>query len=177
VPEADRLTTGLTPVAGPGIRRLILGSLPSRLSIERQEYYGNPQNAFWRIMESLTGVEATAPYDQRVARLRAVGIGLWDVLHSSVRSGSLDAAIDPRSAVPNDIGSFLDTHRGIRLIGFNGRKSRELFDRRLARSLGDRLEGIELLDLPSTSPAHAAMSFDEKLAAWSALLVRPDSAM
>ena len=178
MPESgDSITTGLAPVACPGIHTLILGSLPSRLSVKRQQYYGNPQNAFWRIVEALVGIDSTASYDERVERLLNTGVGLWDVLHSSVRAGSLDAAIDLQSAVPNDIGHFLTRHDGIRRIGFNGRKAAQLFARFLMPALRDQLRGIALLDLPSTSPAHAAMPFDKKLAAWSELLARPDSAM
>ena len=164
------VTRGLSPVSGRGITRLVLGSLPSRLSVERQEYYGNPQNAFWRIVGTATGVAASQPYAERVDALVAAGVGLWDVLESSVRPGSLDADIDESTAVPNRLGEFLDANAGIRRIGFNGRKARHLFDRRVHETIAGRLVDIELVDLPSTSPAHAAMPFDEKLARWTDFL-------
>lgn len=169
VSDGNDLSPGLPPVSAPGIHTLVLGSLPSRLSIERQEYYGNPQNAFWRIMAELAGFDSQLPYAERESRLLAAGVGLWDVLASSVRPGSLDANIDLKTARPNDLVAFLDGHRKLRRIAFNGRKARQIFDKELSGSVEAERRGIGLLDLPSTSPAHAALSFDGKLNQWSAL--------
>ena len=156
-------------MAGRNIHTLVLGSLPSRLSIERQEYYGNPQNAFWRLMGDLFGAGREIAYPERARRLVDAGIGLWDVLHSSVRPGSLDADIDLSTATANDIDGFLAKHSGVVRIGFNGKKAEQLFRRRWPQGVTDSSRQIETVSLPSTSPAHAAMGYGEKLARWSVL--------
>jgi hypoxanthine-DNA glycosylase len=158
---------GFPPIARPEARILILGSLPGARSIAEQQYYAHPQNAFWRIMHDLFGIDGD--YASRCAQLTERGIALWDVLHSSVRPGSLDAAIQLDSAVTNDFAAFLAGHPKIRLIAFNGRKAEQLF----VRYVGDAVpeSRIPRIGLPSTSPAYAAMPFSGKLAAWRAALV------
>lgn len=155
-------SAGFPPIAGPDARILILGSLPGERSIREQQYYAHPQNAFWRIMNALYGIDGE--YEERAAQLRDRRIALWDVLHSSVRPGSMDADIRAETARPNDFAEFFARHEGIELIGFNGRKAEQLF-----RRFVDPLEiaaGIRRASLPSTSPAYASLSFSSKLAAW-----------
>ena len=166
-------SAGFAPVAGPAISTLILGSLPSRRSIAAGQYYGHPRNAFWPIMGELFDAGPDRPYPERTARLVAAGVGLWDVLASSVRPGSMDSAIEIGSATPNDFDAFLRGHPGVRRIFFNGRKAAELFAR--MRCLESRAGTIEYATLPSTSPAFAAMPFDEKLAQWSVVIPTSDA--
>lgn len=166
------LTTGLPPIADPGIRTLILGSLPSRRSLQLGQYYGHPQNAFWRIMDALLGAARDMPYEERKARLLGSQIGVWDVLHSSLRPGSMDADIDTATARPNDFSSFLEGHPQVYRVCFNGRKAAEMFRRTV--ELPEHLAGgLEFVDLPSTSPAYAAMPFEEKLGRWSIVIEPP----
>ena len=164
---------GFPPISGPDIHTLILGSLPSRKSLELRQYYGHPQNAFWRIMDRLFGAGRGLPYDERVRRLVAGRVGVWDVLSSSVRPGSMDSAIDMRSATANDFDRFLREHRSVRRICFNGRKAAELFERKVSLADDVRLAEVTLMQLPSTSPAHAAMPFEEKLDRWSVIVSPP----
>lgn len=141
---------------------MILGSLPSERSIEAGEYYAHPRNAFWPIMGELIG--ATGSYRQRCQSLIDGRIALWDVLSQSVRPGSLDADIQLHTARANDFSAFLVAHPGIRRICFNGRKAGQLFSRFVQLDPG--LGPFEYLPLPSTSPAHASMPFNEKLDCW-----------
>lgn len=160
------LAEGFPPVARPDARILILGSLPGQRSIAEQQYYAHPQNAFWRIMEALFGV--SGDYEQRCRQITENGIALWDVLHSSVRPGSMDADIQLQSASVNDFETFLVEHPDIRLIAFNGKKAEQLFGRLVgAEPAGPH---IRRRGLPSTSPAYASMSFSGKLTAWRAAL-------
>ncbi len=159
-------STGFPPIAGSDARILILGSLPSRCSLEVSQYYAHPRNAFWRIMEALVGAEGD--YPARCRALTAAGIAVWDVLQSSVRPGSLDADIRLDTARPNDFAAFFDRHPGVRRVGLNGRKAEELYRRLVLPEL--TLPAQELIALPSTSPAHAAMSFDKKLEIWRSML-------
>lgn len=156
---------GFPPVESPGARVLILGSLPGQASIDAQQYYAHPRNAFWPIMRELAG--ASGSYESRCASLMDSGIALWDVLQSSVRPGSLDASIRPGTAVANDFDVFFERQGAIRLVAFNGRKAEELF-RRFVQPVGS--DEYRFASLPSTSPAHAAMSLEHKLAAWRGIL-------
>ena len=155
-------SAGFPPVARPDARILILGSLPGDRSIRERQYYAHPQNAFWKIMAALYGIEGE--YEARTSQLCNQGVALWDVLHSSVRPGSMDADIRADTAKPNDFTEFFASHGDVELIAFNGRKAEQLFNRFV-----DPLEiatGIRRVGLPSTSPAYAALPFSGKLAAW-----------
>lgn len=167
---AEEPSTGFGPVSAPDAACLVLGSLPGRRSIEAGEYYANPRNAFWRIMGELAGARPGLSYELRLERLRQARIALWDVLESSVRPGSLDAAIRVDSAKPNDLAAFLATHPDIACICFNGQVAARLFGRCVANDARIAVSNVRLVTLPSTSPAHAAMSFEAKLARWSVAL-------
>jgi len=158
------------PIADAHARVLILGSLPGQVSLQRQQYYALPQNAFWKIMERLFGAGPALPYEERVQRLVRNGIALWDVCAAAQRPGSLDASIVHSSVVPNDLASFIETHPGIGLICFNGGKAAELYRRLVLPGLPATVRAIRYETLPSTSPAHAAMPFEEKLTRWAVVL-------
>ena len=158
---------GFPPVASADARSLILGSLPGARSIAEQQYYAHPQNAFWRIMRELFGI--TGDYETRCAQLNANGIALWDVLHSSIRPGSMDADIKSDTAAVNDFADFFSAHPNIRTVAFNGKKAEQLFTRFVVPDV--RIEGIRRVALPSTSPAYASMPFSGKLKLWRDALV------
>lgn len=157
---------GFSYVANRNARLLILGSLPGVRSIEEQQYYAQPQNTFWRIMGELFGASRELSYAQRLRKLRASGIALWDVAAAAERPGSLDSAIVHRSVEANDFGSFFETHRRIGLICFNGAKAAELYRRLVLPALDEPFASIPTQRMPSTSPAHAAMPYAKKLEAW-----------
>lgn len=161
------LSTGFPPVEDSDAAILILGSLPSQRSIAEQQYYGHPQNAFWRIMRELFGV--AGEYPARCRQLVELRIALWDVLESSFRPGSMDADISLSEAQANDFAAFFDGHESIRLIAFNGRKAEQLFGRFVdPLAIAD---DIPRVTLPSTSPAYASLSFSGKVASWRDALV------
>ncbi len=150
-----------------GARVLILGSMPGAASLAAQQYYAHPQNQFWRIIERIYGVPRTLPYPARLEGLTSNRLALWDVLESCVRPGSLDAAIEHASAVPNDahrtVARASRTSAGCAAMAppatgqCNGPSATEL-----ARDF----PRLDCLQLPSTSPAHAALRFQDKLLAW-----------
>ncbi|MBK8066111.1 MAG: DNA-deoxyinosine glycosylase [Rhodanobacteraceae bacterium] len=159
---AESLLHSFPPLVATGARLLILGSMPGAASLAAQQYYAHPRNAFWPILAAWCGVAADAPYSVRVDALARAGIALWDVLAQCRRPGSLDSAIDPLSAQPNAIGALLDAHPGIVRVCFNGGAAADLHGRH-------GLPGpprVELVRLPSTSPAHAGMPLAEKLRRW-----------
>jgi hypoxanthine-DNA glycosylase len=132
------------------------------MSLARGEYYAQPRNGFWPIMGRLVGAAPDLPYAQRLDRLRVARIALWDVCASGFRPGSLDAAILRDSVVANDFAAFFAAHPVIDAICFNGTTASALFSRHVAPSI----TAAERFTLPSTSPAHAAMPFTEKLRRW-----------
>jgi len=153
------------PVADRGARVLILGSMPGVASLRAGQYYAHPRNAFWPILATLLEWPDGLAYNERLVRLRRSGIALWDVLQSCIRPGSLDADIEEASIVPNDFAAFLACHDGIDRVFFNGSKAEQAFRRHVLPGL--RCDGrLACRRLPSTSPAHAARGFDEKLQAW-----------
>jgi hypoxanthine-DNA glycosylase len=164
---------GFPPVFAANAEILILGSMPGVRSLERQQYYAHPRNAFWPIMQALCGIDARSPYQQRLDELRAHRIALWDVIASCRRSGSLDQRIEAGSVVANDFAGLLAECRGIRRIGFNGAMAATAWRRHVAPALSGEAAAVSTVRLPSTSPAHAAMSFDDKLHAWRSALSLP----
>lgn len=153
------------PVIDDRSRVLILGSMPGKASLRAQQYYAHPRNLFWHFMELLLGVDRSLPYEARKQSLLDRGVALWDVLESCTRETSLDADIDPRTMVANDIVGLLDRHTSIQAICFNGAKSAAVFQRHTAAKLA-RPGAVVLHALPSTSPANASIPFDTKLEAW-----------
>jgi TDG/mug DNA glycosylase family protein len=167
VPEAGRLV-GFPAIATPSARVLILGSMPGAASLDAGQYYAHPRNAFWPIMRELLGLAADASYRARIAALREADLALWDVLHACQREGSLDGDIDAGSLEANDFGRFFRRHPRITHVFFNG-SSAERWFRRFASGLpADRV--VHYTRLPSTSPAHAALSMAAKTVAWHAAL-------
>ncbi|MGI9221858.1 MAG: DNA-deoxyinosine glycosylase [Woeseiaceae bacterium] len=166
LPDPMKQSSGFAPIVGNDAQLLVLGTLPSIRSILAAEYYAHPRNAFWRIMAEITG--ASGSYEQRCDALRQSGIAVWDVLASSVRPGSLDADIDMNSATVNDFDEFLTRYSSIECLCFNGQKAAKIFASRVS-SVATQSH-YQLTTLPSTSPAYAAMSFEEKLARWRAAI-------
>ncbi len=152
------------PVAAPDARVLVLGSMPGTRSLTAREYYAHRHNAFWPIMAELLGFSAEADYAVRTHALCASRVALWDVLKTCYREGSMDA--DIRDAVPNDFESFLEAHPAIDAVFFNGAKAEQVWRKRVAPHLPGRLLPRRQTRLPSTSPAYAAMKFEQKLERW-----------
>jgi hypoxanthine-DNA glycosylase len=171
-----RLSVGFPPIADAAARVLVLGSLPGRKSLEMEQYYAQPHNVFWKIMDALFGAGPALPYAERTRRLRACGVAVWDVLAAGEREGSLDSAIVRSTMVVNDFAGFFAAHPRIELICFNGATAAALFRRRVQPSLTPAWATIATHVLPSTSPAHAALRFEQKLARWSAALGGPETA-
>ena len=155
---------GLPPVISRHTRLLVLGSFPGVASLQAQQYYGHPRNHFWPILAALWQLDLMAmPYAQRLAELRRRGLGLWDVYASCRREGSLDQAIE--DAVGNDFATLRMRAPLLSDIVHNGNES--------ARAMKPLVAlGFSVHKLPSTSPANASWSFDEKLAAWRELFER-----
>lgn len=167
MPAAAPLCTSFPPILGRRPRVLVLGSMPGVRSLAEQRYYAHPRNLFWRVMDGLCGAGPCLPYEQRVARLRARGIAVWDVLKHCERPGSLDGAIVRASEVPNEIAALLASEKSIRAVACNGGKASEAFKRHVVPQLDvDVRSRITLEAMPSTSPAYAALDVSRKVSQW-----------
>ena len=156
------LKRAFDPVVDAHTRLLILGSLPGDASLKAAQYYGHPQNGFWRLVGGVIGVDlVTLPYPDRLGALKAAGVGLWDVIASATRPGSLDTAI--RDVEAADLNRLIETLPALRAIAFNGGTAARIGRRGLVLRAG-----LALIDLPSSSPAYTR-PLPEKAAAWSVL--------
>ncbi|WBS02340.1 DNA-deoxyinosine glycosylase [Pseudoduganella sp. SL102] len=152
------LLTGLAPVIDPGIRILVLGSFPGAASLAAQQYYAHPRNHFWRLVSALVEEDLVSlPYGERLPRLLAHRIGLWDVLGACEREGSLDSAI--RKPAANDFDRLHQLCPELETVGFNGQASGKFAPQFAAA-------GYRTVVLPSSSPANAGMTFEQKLDSW-----------
>ena len=163
--DVEPVLVGLPPLIDERSQVLILGSFPSKLSLQKHEYYGNPQNHFWQIMETLFGIDCQASYSERTARLLEARVAVWDVIAECSREGSGDDAI--MDATPNPVLTLLRDFPGVARVAFNGgmafRSARQyvpdLFER----------EDIGCERLPSTSPRNARLPLAAKLEMWTRL--------
>ena len=161
VPPVDHKSS-FAPVVAPSTRVLVLGSLPGAASLAAGRYYAHPQNQFWRLIGGVIGRDVgSLDYDARLAALLAAGIGLWDTVASALRQGSLDAAL--QGVEGNALDELVASLHALRAVGFNGATSARI---------GRRVLGaipLAFIDLPSSSPAHARMSFAQKAERWKSL--------
>lgn len=147
------------PVLGPRPRVLVLGSLPGEASLRLGQYYGHPRNRFWELMGEALGEDLRGlPYRRRLARLKARGVALWDMVERARRRGSLDSAI--RDERHNEVAALI-ARTGVKAVFLNGRKAAAAF----RRAVGG-LEGVAVTVLPSSSPANASIPYALKRGAW-----------
>ena len=150
------------PVSNADAKILILGSMPGQKSLDENQYYAHPQNAFWKIMGNLVGAHPYLPYDERLNILRSSHVALWDVLASCSRKTSLDAHI--RQETANDFALFFAQHPQITQVFFNGGMAEQCFTKFVLNR--QDLPPLNFRRLPSTSPAYAGMNFADKLQVW-----------
>ena len=158
--------SGFDPIAAPDARVLILGSMPSKVSKAREQYYGHNKNAFWAIMGQLFGAEPELCYGLRKGILMTHRVALWDVLKTCQRLGSLDADIELDSIIVNDFSDFFRRHDQIRHVFFNGMTAEKIYRKYILPTLPERFGYLVYHRLPSTSPTNAALSLPQKMEAW-----------
>ncbi len=164
--ESPQLS-GLPPVLDQHTSILILGSFPGAASLQAQQYYAHPRNQFWRLLSAVLEQDlVTLSYERKLQALLARSIGLWDVIAICEREGSLDSAI--RRAEANDFAVLKHLCPKLMRICFNGKTSGK-FAPQFAQA------GFATLVLPSSSPANAQTSFEQKRSAWQSIIRPPDS--
>ncbi|OWY31174.1 DNA-deoxyinosine glycosylase [Herbaspirillum robiniae] len=158
---ADPLLASFPPVVAADTRTLILGSLPGAASLAASQYYGHPRNGFWKLLSGITGEDLVPmAYEDRLQTLLEHRIGLWDVIANARRIGSLDS--DIRDHTRNDLLALVGTLPALNTIAFNGGTAAKLG----MKALGEQAGRYRILQLPSSSPAHASLSLAQKLDAW-----------
>lgn len=150
------------PISNADARILILGTMPSVQSLKVCQYYGNPRNAFWKILFTILKTPFSADYETKKKLLLENHVALWDVLEACSREGSLDSAIEQE--IPNDFDSFFKSHPSITHIYFNGQKAAAYF-----KQFAKLDPKYHLTTLPSTSPANAGKTFETKWKEWSVI--------
>lgn len=156
------LLTGFPPVIDQHTEILILGSFPGEASLSAQQYYAHPRNQFWKLTGALLNEDLVAlAYAERLLRLRAHHIGLWDVIAACAREGSLDSAI--RQAQHNDFALLKQECPQLRRVCFNGKTSGK-------QEAVFAEAGFDTIVLPSSSPAYALLTFEQKLVAWRGIM-------
>jgi len=157
------------PILGDNPNTLILGSMPSQISLIKGQYYANPRNSFWWIMSEIFDIDLAWDYHLRSEKLARCGVAVWDVLYDCERPGSLDSAIVKTSEVANNFTAFFNKHASLSRVIFNGTAAEKIFVRHhkyLISELSSAKPTFEWHRCPSTSPAHANMSKHDKLRVW-----------
>lgn len=149
---------GFDPIIAKEPKLLILGSMPSVTSLDKQEYYGFQHNRFWKIMRAYFDAELSS-YEDKKHLIQDHHMILWDVIGSCEREGSLDSAI--RHEVCNDIEGLIEQYPTLSLILCNGKKSYDLYQRYFAKQIQ-----IPCVCLPSTSNANRSISEQALFQAW-----------
>lgn len=162
--QTAAIVHSFAPVFAADARVLVLGSMPGKLSLQAAQYYAHPRNAFWPIMGELFGAKPELPYPVRLTKLTAAKVALWDVMRECERpDSSLDSRIAQDSVVANDFAWLFGQCPQLTHIFFNGSAAETAFRRHVRQPDG---RAFQLQRLPSTSPAHAARNFAQKLEAW-----------
>ncbi|MBL7003926.1 MAG: DNA-deoxyinosine glycosylase [Gammaproteobacteria bacterium] len=151
------------PIIGHEPKILVLGSSPGVISVKKQQYFAHSRNVFWPIMAQLFGIDISQGYENTVKQFEKLPIALWDCLKQCNREGSLDSAIDKKSLEANDFVSIFEKHPTIHHVFCNGGLSFQYFNKLVLPTLSF---SVKITQLPSTSPAHAAMGFQQKLEKW-----------
>jgi len=159
---------GLPAIGSIQARILILGSMPSVASLAAQAYYAHPRNAFWSIIQAVFKAGECETDKARRELLEQHAIRVWDVIAQAKRQGSLDSAIEADGLVINNFDFLQEANTSVQRILCNGAKAHQLFTKHVAKPLNLQQQ---LIQMPSTSPAHASLSFEQKLAVWQQALV------
>lgn len=167
--ETDNdLIRAFPPVADNQAAILILGSMPGVASLQADQYYAHPRNAFWRIIGTIFD-GSVSTWDDKLALLKQNRLALWDVLKECRRPGSLDSNIQPDSIICNDFAGFFSSTPSVNRIVFNGKTAEKYFLKYVMPTIGQHR--LQLMVMPSTSPAMASLNLEQKTDAWREALI------
>jgi hypoxanthine-DNA glycosylase len=156
----------LPPVIDKTTEYLILGTMPGEKSLLNREYYNNPKNQFWNIISSIfNNGRKLSDYNDKLEILKKNRIGLWDVLDTCEREGSLDSNIKNKTL--NNFDKLFKEFSNIKTVIFNGQESYNYFN-----SLVHEKADKRYLQLTSTSSANTHKTVDEKTQEWKTALTK-----
>lgn len=147
---------GFLPIYDQRTEILILGTAPSVISLQKQQYYANPGNQFWKIIFANLAIDDPIDYQKRVTCLKEHRIGLWDVYEKFERKGSLDTNF--ATVIPNDFKQIL-IEAPVKLIIANGKLAYK------EALKNQTIQHLPIIAVPSTSGANNGMA-KERLIAW-----------
>lgn len=150
------------PIINHDSKILILGSIPGKESIRKNQYYANERNQFWQIIYNIFNSDIPPSYNERCNFILKNNLALWDVLKNAERHDSLDSSI--KDEILNDFEEFLYMYPNINKIIFNGTKAKSSFKKHFKNIYSS----FECLTVPSSSPTPGinVKSFEEKLDIW-----------
>jgi hypoxanthine-DNA glycosylase len=160
------LKKSFAPVVAENAVILVLGSMPGEISLQKNQYYAHPANLFWHFFCEAAQISYDIDYKTKVAAVKARKIAIWDVLKQCEREGSLDSNIKHHSEQANDLPAFLEKHRNIKKICFNGQKAFVSFKKHVFKMHPEFAERFAMVVLPSTSPANASIPRSVKKQRW-----------
>lgn len=146
------------PIFDKNSEILVLGSFPSVKSRENNFYYAHPQNRFWRVVASVYSCPVPSSVEEKKNMLLSNKIAVWDVIRSCEITGSADSTI--KSVIPNDLSEILSV-ADIKKIYANGKTAQSLYNKYIKKNTG-----VDIISLPSTSPANAAYSLEKLIKEW-----------
>jgi hypoxanthine-DNA glycosylase len=152
------------PILPVNPKIFILGTMPGKQSLRKQQYYANNRNSFWKIIYELTETVFSENYAERIDTLKRNHIAIWDICQFGERKTSLDS--DIKNEEPNPINEIVEMFPSVKQILFNGKKAEKLY-----RKYFSEIESIKYETVLSTSPANARYSFREKLNNWKTAMV------
>ncbi|WP_299670199.1 DNA-deoxyinosine glycosylase [uncultured Polaribacter sp.] len=159
LPFGETGALSFDPILPQNPKVFIIGTMPGKQSLRKQQYYANNRNSFWKIIYELTDEVFSENYAERIDMLTRNHIGLWDICQFGNRKTSLDS--DIKNEVPNPINEIIEMYSSVKQIIFNGKKAEKLYFKYFSE-----IEGVVYETVLSTSPANARFSFREKLNNW-----------
>ncbi|EAR11729.1 hypothetical protein PI23P_00955 [Polaribacter irgensii 23-P] len=152
------------PILPANPKIFILGTMPGKQSLRKQQYYANNRNSFWKIMYALTEEVFSENYTERIDTLKRNHIAIWDICQFGERKTSLDS--DIKNEEPNPINEIIEMFPSVKQIVFNGKKAEKLYSKYFSEIAHIRYDTVL-----STSPANARYSFREKLNNWKIAMI------
>jgi TDG/mug DNA glycosylase family protein len=149
-------------VLAPDLRILFCGINPGFRSAEAGAHFANPRNDFWRLLHD-TGLTPRLLAPEEQYSMLELGYGLTNAAYrttrgsSDLRRGDFAGSAERLERIARELAP--------RIVAFVGKAAFEgVFRERPALGLQERRLGDTLLFvLPSTSPANAAVPYDERL--------------
>ena len=161
-PSPKQPESAIPDVLAPGLRVLFCGINPGRVSAAAEAHFANPRNDFWRLLHT-AGFTPRLLEPAEQFELLTYGIGVTNAAarttpgSGDLRKADFAGAADRLERIAEELKPAW--------IGFVGKEAyRGTFGERAELGVQERrLDETRLFVLPSTSPANAAVPWEERL--------------